>query len=104
MYTVLYAIQNKMGRILLIMMLMASINLAGTLWVMPHYGIRSAAAAFGLAFVTSQFLTYFYQHRSLHVSTVKMNALLVVLALFSVGQLMIQNVGLRLVWAGIASA
>jgi O-antigen/teichoic acid export membrane protein len=99
-YTVLYTVQGKLGKLFWILAIMVTINMVFA-WIIPSpqtISIRSIALAFSLAFVVSQFLTFYYQHRSLAGRGQKMMALLAACALFSLGESKIFNPLYRLGW------
>jgi len=98
LYTGLYTVQNNLGKIFVILVLMVCVNLAGVWVILPGANIRNFAFAFSTAFVFSQYLTYFYQHHLLKEPTTKIHALLISAIIFSLGQIFIYSLILRLAW------
>jgi len=105
LYTVLFNVEVRMGRVLLYMLIMTTANVVASVMLIPRLGALGAAAGTALSYLLGQALFIQDQHRLLGVSprriwTLWLAGLFVGLSQFLAGS----EIVVRLVWALAATA
>jgi O-antigen/teichoic acid export membrane protein len=99
LYGVLYNLQGRLGRLTLFIGLMAAINLALSILLIPMVGVAGAAIGTAVSYLISQWLYVQDQHVHLGVPLRAMASLFVVMAAFSLVQSLVLNLPGRLLLA-----
>lgn len=98
LYTGFYNVQKKLGAILIIAIAGAILNIGIALTFIRNGGIHAVTIAFTISFITSQLLMCFYQHWNLRTSVLKICLLILLLAIFLIGQTLLLSLFWRVVW------
>jgi O-antigen/teichoic acid export membrane protein len=105
LYTVLFNLQERMGRMLVYLLLMTLTNVAVSLALIPTYGAVGAAIGTAVSYALSQALYVRDQHRALAVPALKVWTLWAAGLALGVLQLTVgTGVAGRLAWALVATA
>jgi O-antigen/teichoic acid export membrane protein len=100
LYTVLFNVQERMGRMLLYMLLMALTNVCVSIALIPRFGAAGAAAGTVVSYAVGQVCYMRDQHRSLGAGAAPVWMLWLAGSALGIVQLAIgPGAGLRLVWA-----
>ena len=99
-YTGLFTVQGRLGKMFWIIFAMVAVNLLGAWVLVPHdrITVQTVALAFSAGFSLAQFLMFYYQHRVLREPATKGLALMAALLIFSIGQIFIPGLLARLGW------
>jgi O-antigen/teichoic acid export membrane protein len=104
LYTVLFSVQERMGRILLYSLLLTATNLAVSVALIPLYGALGAAVGTVLSYVVGQAFYVWDQHRQLAVPALGTWTLWATGLALGLGQVAAgPGVAARVVWACVAT-
>ena len=105
LFTVLFDVQRRLGRIVVYLLAATLANLAVCLVLIPVHGAAGAAIGTALSFIVGQVLYIWDQHRHLAAPAGRMWALWVVGLALGFGQLAVgAGTGMRTAWAILATA
>lgn len=105
LYTVLFSVQERMGRALLYLFVMAMTNVVISLLLIPTYGAAGAAAGTVVSYVVYQASYVWDQHRTVSAPAFRTWALWATGLVLGVAQWAVgATAGTRIVWAVAATA